>query len=792
MTVTQVDENCLLLVCDVESSGSRTPVLLHWTGNEFTASSAHVLALAKYEALHPEVAEVWFVYPEDLQVTMTSLRSLKDYKARTSANNPLAHRFFLVDVSGAWVEQSASAPDHVQVTPEVMQSVREDGMRQIFRDSDAIASASAGYHFEHPGGKHSEYFLRTAQAVARTQHAYFIAMCLLPLVTVVDRARFWADTAGILPALSALRDLLIRLSSTAPEISVDSFGGHKGREALRPAQQDFVFISSSTSGNLGAALVAEKKARAERLVTLYLLSGTRPEDIKGLVACDLTDRDPNPIRSRRTSRFPPHMTATIEDCEHCAAGHGVTVLDGDGFFPNASDLRLRMPSIADRPRTVGDEVKKGRLEEFDGDTFFDDFYGLDAIRPRTLTSSDDLTTTVAHLFPDHPSAQHIRNHLASVLDSMIDPNKPILAIRALADEDSRALAQFAADHVLEGAVKDEKRDVWVHPEQSTNLQDLPANSTVLVCAGVIASGRSLLSMNRELRSLPDNVDTAYLLGIAHSDVTGWDILQKTLGVRSTDEKNRVGYGWLLPRELRQPGLPNAWGRERRVLDVLDEWLSDQPDSEALRKAVQDRYTILSNLTADNLFPGAANDAIWALNRRFALWKKDWKTHPRTVALNVHPTHAEVMVTVAHLMFESRRSNTSLDHVRGTTKRHGYALNPAMFDRFNDPMLQAAILRCAEPGELDYSTSVEPSRVFADIVLYALQHITEQGGDSSYEFLLALATPFATPGSPGAILEASSLASLLDGAAEAGGGDFGGFPPRVRALLLFLRAKRASA
>jgi hypothetical protein len=480
----------------------------------------------------------------------------------------------------------------------------------------------------------------------------------------------------------------------------------------------------------------------------------------------------------------------VDECKDCAAGHGITVLTGDGFFPSASDLRLRMPSYVDRPRTVAKVPQKGRLDEFDGDTFFDDFYGLDVVRPRALTSSDDLTTTIAHLFPDHPAAQHIRDRVGVVLDGMVDPAKPILAILALADEDSRALAKFAAGRILSRAVHDEERDLWVHPEYSTELEELPRNSTVLICAGVIASGRTLLSMNRELRSLPDGVDTAYLLGVAHPDVTGWDILQKTLGVRSTDEKNRVGYGWLLPRELRQPGMPNAWGREHRVLEVVDEWLSHQPDADALSNAILGRYTMLSNLDTNTLFAGASDDAIWKLNRRFALWKEDWKTHPRTTALDVQPTHAEVMVTVAHLMFESRRSNNSLDHVRGTTKRHGYALNPAMFDRFNDPMLQAAILRCAELGELDYGTSIEPSRIFADIVLYALQHVTEQGGDSSYEFLLALATPFASPGSPGVILNPSSLASLLDGAAEAGGRNFERFPPRVQALLLYLRAKQA--
>ncbi len=791
MTLTFVNEDCLMFVSDVETEGSRTPVLVHWTGHDFPPTPAQVQRIASYEGQHPEVAEVWFVYPEDLQESMSALQDLDEYRARTSEKNPLAHRFFSVAIKGDWTEVSTPGADEVAVDAAVVGAVREDGMRQIFRDSDAIAVSSAGYHFEHPGGKHSEYFLRTAHAVARTQHAYFVAACILPLVDISDRARLWADTAGILPALSALRDLIQRLSSTSLTITTDSFGGHGGRASLRATPgRDVVFISSSTSGTLGATLVEEKKASKDRLVTLYLLSASKPDDIEGAVVCDLADRAPNPIRSRRTARIEPQSTSPAAECNACKLGHGVTVLTGDGFFPSAAELRLRMPSFTDRPLTEGKETVKGRLDAFDGANFFDDFYALNVVRPRALGRPDDLTTTIAHLFTDEAKTQHVRDHLAKTLDQLRDPDKPIMAIRALPDEDARALAQFAADLALPGAVK-HANDVWTPPGYEPSLEDLPAGSTVLVCAGVIASGRKILSVNRELRSLPDGVATSYFIGVAHPDVTGWDIFQRTLGVRSAQDTNGLGVGWLVPRELRLPGVSNAWDRELSVLGKVDSWLAETGAAADLSDAIQARYTALSGLTPTNLFAGAGAEAIWPLNRRFALWTRDWKEHPRTAELDAAPTHAEVMITVAHLMFESRRSSGSLDHVRGTTRRHGYALNPALFDRFNDPMLQAAILRCAEPGELDYGASIEPSRMFADIVLYALENVAEQGGDSSYEFLLALVAPLASDGSSGVILEPSTLTALLAGAESAGGSNFERFPPRVRALLLYLRGNKTA-
>ena len=68
-------------------------------------------------------------------------------------------------------------------------------------------------------------------------------------------------------------------------------------------------------------------------------------------------------------------------------------------------------------------------------------------------------------------------------------------------------------------------------------------------------------------------------------------------------------------------MPNAWGREQRVLEVVDEWLSSQPDTDDLQEAIQDRFAMLSNLDANTLFPGASEASIWQLNRRFALWTR---------------------------------------------------------------------------------------------------------------------------------------------------------------------------
>ena len=68
----------------------------------------------------------------------------------------------------------------------------------------------------------------------------------------------------------------------------------------------------------------------------------------------------------------------------------------------------------------------------------------------------------------------------------------------------------------------------------------------------------------------------------------------------------------------------------------------------------------------------------------------------------------------------------------------YVIEPAMFDRFNDPVIQACILRGAAGGELDYSMDAPRSRFVRELVIDAARRAGAQRGAAVTEFLIALA------------------------------------------------------
>ena len=67
------------------------------------------------------------------------------------------------------------------------------------------------------------------------------------------------------------------------------------------------------------------------------------------------------------------------------------------------------------------------------------------------------------------------------------------------------------------------------------------------------------------------------------------------------------------------------------------------------------------------------------------------------------------------------------------------LDPSMFARFSDGVLQASLLRSAHPSELDYSASYDLSRQFVSVCCSILVSHSQDVGDAALEFVHALAT-----------------------------------------------------
>jgi len=67
------------------------------------------------------------------------------------------------------------------------------------------------------------------------------------------------------------------------------------------------------------------------------------------------------------------------------------------------------------------------------------------------------------------------------------------------------------------------------------------------------------------------------------------------------------------------------------------------------------------------------------------------------------------------------------------------LDPDMFCRFNDGVIQAALLRCTLPHELNYARSESLDEMMKNIIIGIINHNSSQQGEAVLEFLFALAS-----------------------------------------------------
>jgi len=228
MRRTHVDNDAFIFATDVTIDGGyRTTVAVQWSAFPFPAAPAHLTAIDRFLTPRPEVAEAWFVFPTDARKSFDDLSQLDEFKNRALHLGLVHYRLFEVSEGGSWTEVPIGAlpPGYepLVLDPVIVQHVQSDGMRQIFRDTESLSPASAGYHYERPGRGHSEVFMRTSQSVARAQHAYFIAMCMLSLLTPTPGA----CRSGMIPPVRRHRRHHPAPARSERPVGADGFEGER-------------------------------------------------------------------------------------------------------------------------------------------------------------------------------------------------------------------------------------------------------------------------------------------------------------------------------------------------------------------------------------------------------------------------------------------------------------------------------------------------------------------------------------------------------------------------------------
>jgi hypothetical protein len=626
------------------------------------------------------------------------------------------------------------------------------GLRTLFRKHDSILDAPSSFHYVTPTGRHTRRFIRAANVFRRSAEIAFAAFGLLRWCPA-DLRSIYTDTAGINAVAYALVELKRQLDESFNTPSIASFSSHEGLEEFHFEDPlALCLISASTTGRLERRLRDEGKVCGDRIVTLFRYGELRPGS---QILCDLTPRGGDGLAIAIESYEDP---AT---CAFCRSGSKPIAIGGDQLLPSTPTVGGVLLTADDEPPWLA-----GLLNNV---------LGQDIVRCYVRGTSDteepreihfELTDVFVHLGPEADGSDRANDPLRDALRRRLVASVPVALDRIvhLDDPASKSLAEAAAALYRDRA-RGTATDLVVSESAARELHadlvprkhgnPVPRDAAILVVSAVVSTGRSLVAVSQFLRGVrgsavpsPDGsvVGLSYIVGIAAlptADDTERLRRNVTFGRVPAERPFAVGcIGHLPPRAA---GRGSSWSIERRLLDDIAVRLgaSGSSDPAALAE-LEDRRerliaaerTVGAGLRDDELFllPIGSNRSDkpepLALRPGFVFWRQVERAPDSA-------TQAEVYLTVACVLHHLRQPQPPELPVM----HHDYnrtVLAPANFERFNDGVIQASLLRAARGAELDYRDAEDLSNEMLMTLRRFATRMTDKEGEAFPEFLLALA------------------------------------------------------
>lgn len=581
--------------------------------------------------------------------------------------------------------------------------------QNIFSESGCLQVAPRGSHYSKTSKAHCDTFIRASNALVKSSHTLTIAYFLQPFVTQMAK-RILVDTSAIASVVYAACHIAIRSGALSVMPIIDSFQSYSGLsdDDLEDVENTLFVISASTSGNLARAAF-NRGVKRHQLMTLYLLSQ------------DQADQDALCLLRKHSGN--PHGLNLLQswletECKLCRTGSVPIQIGGDLFLtslPETISVVLLKKHLPDDQRDIISLFaghRAFRIHRRIGDRTAEISVDLESV---FLNSEKDPLITI---FNDEWQ-RLLRRYLPANVSHVVYPDYPYAL--TLAEGVNSFISQFVKPNF-----------------KVTSGGDLINSSTVpngcaIVVTPCVDEPVELMGINRDLRSKIPGGTATYMFPIlrAQSEAQAKTIVTNlTFGDRGagTYSLHRM-YEIYLPEDRDI----NPWERELACLKSLSDWLEEEGKevpAQLVNRRSQLNSATVAGLT-DNLFwPDSTGKSLSIRSNFVLLPTQDGKRQL---------DQADIFVVMSALLNNLRQ----LDGGSGlrSNQHQRKVLSPGNFLRFNDGVIQAAILRAARKGELNYAATEngKDSAAMADHILKMVDKAASEDGEALSEFVLAMAT-----------------------------------------------------
>lgn len=577
------------------------------------------------------------------------------------------------------------------------------GLQQIFSVGQIIVAAPPGFEFlRHSGNrlKRSRVFLRAEQGLTDTAVVSFVALEIWRRLmrdnnkNIPQLDSIYVDTMGISPVAFAIREFFV-LAKTKLLPQVESFHSYGGMEKVRISDRakTLCLISASTSMNMHRDWVDTHAVEPSQTIML------------------VTHKDADNARYALVQLEDSRLKEVITKDAPCEP-YSIQI-SGETFVPNLEGAKSVLIGLK---HSLLDRDSKHKIDSARQAAIYKSaallVHGLAGdSNPTHKTILIDSTVLAAD--------QTVRDDLINTIDKFgFAKSKWVIYAD---DSDSKTLAQYLGTHLgmSSRAVISAKKVASI---PANKFSDLPA----IVVGIVVGQGSQFLGISRDLRGRHTG-DRLYWAGIhIPPNFAAKSALAKNL------EKSKTGEGaYKFSAFCSLPcGTAGAMSfvSERILYQKFPNvvW----PNSISTR-IEQISKTRLGSRAFGFMPTGIALDQELKLREGFSFWLKKYE----------EGSWAASVLWAIGAVLQSARENSDLPielQLRSTALNQ-VLLDPENFSRFNDGIVQAAILRMALNHELDYRVQRDMSDRMRRFITRMFRNLSDLNSEALLEFLVALAT-----------------------------------------------------
>lgn len=570
------------------------------------------------------------------------------------------------------------------VTDDLVRTAAVKYIAALCNQTNALLTAPAGYEFQKPSGSSSSIFLRAGNMLREIDSVNVYSSMLLRKWPAEAKC-IYVDSFTILSFAMAFQDIVrFFAGENTPGPSIENFHSYdKASRFSFPVEGDYlIVISASMSGDLARSLVESHGADESRIVHLI---GAGPGAYEETFPKSCVYFHTLPAT---------HRTVALDNIR----------IGGEEFLPSyGQPTRVSLTTKHIEPDDTRrykdafyqEHLKIQRSANTDGYNSYALFSVSNAACDLGPGDLDDwLTNRLVHEIPATTSlVVHLVDRMSKVLAERIVQKVPNL----------RHARVVAADTISQCKGK------------------LSRENTILIVASEDPNMEGFVRVSTELRRWPD-AHRHFVLAHAFPETKeGFDRIEKSLRMRSGDA---LPYGWSIFAVA-------SVGRS----DQHTRWLFDYPvDFVSAFGEPIDLHPLFDALqayaTGDSVFLPKLDGSRLRLRQGSVFFDGEYD----------ELSDDAIYLAVTTAVQRAREGGGSGGRIPRFDSNPfvGSVIDPHMFSRYSDGILQAALLRCLHPSELDYSQSTVLSRHVRGLLITVLRNAANVVGEAALEFMAALA------------------------------------------------------